>query len=405
MRGCGYVCVHACACMCVHVHVCMRVTVCLRARACVRVRACVCTCVHMLLCTCVHVCARARVCSCVCACLCACERFGSLLTWEGGSSGPAAWRWWGGDGLCVPGTVEVAAPSSGAVVDPVAGLGRAMVGIEIWGWLRSPLRMGTSASRRKGLGSQCGVEAARRHGGAPGQRMRLRDRLGMLTEMAGPHGKRGPGGPGLLPGNWGLGAPWGAWGRSRGRGTLLVPLPLLASQMDFGTRTVVGSCTEPACRHRGQTCCSSGRGLGLPMDGAEGDACCPGASVSPRRGGRPVSTTPAELPGAPPALGNQAKHESIPIPVCQEGPWGANCSPLSGHGRGCQDLDARPSPPAPGPQQTLQLHSGGLEALALSLHLRCLSSPRGWPVLGLQLEPLSGGLAGPGHLGTLQGQD
>ena len=155
----------------------------------------------------------------------------------------------------------------------------------------------------------------------------------------------------------------------------------------------------------GQTCCSSGRGLGLPMDGAEGDACCPGASVSPRRGGRPVSTTPAELPGAPPALGNQAKHESIPIPVCQEGPWGANCSPLSGHGRGCQDLDARPSPPAPGPQQTLQLHSGGLEAPALSLHLRCLSSPRGWPVLGLQLEPLSGGLAGPGHLGTLQGQD
>ena len=60
--------------------------------------------------------------------------------------------------------------------------------------------------------------------------------------------------------------------------------------------------------------------------------------------------------------------------------------------------------PTPGPQETLQLHSAELEAPALSLHLRFLSSPRGWPVLGLQLEPLSGGLAGPGHLGTLQGQ-
>ena len=38
-------------------------------------------------------------------------------------------------------------------------------------------------------------------------------------------------------------------------------------------------------------------------------------------------------------------------------------------------------------------------------HLRWVSSPRGWPVLGLQLEPLSRGLARPGHLGTLQGQD
>lgn len=229
--------------------------------------------------------------------------------------------------------------------------------------------------------------------------MRLRDRLGMLTEMAGPHEKRGPA--------WKLGAgyPLGSLGAEQGPGRSSGAPPLLASQMEFGTRTLVGSCTEPACWCRGQTRCSSGRGLGLPMDGAEVDAWCPGASVSPRRGGRPVPMTPAEPPGAPSALGNQAKHESIPIPLCQEGPWGANCSPLSGRGRGCQDLDARPSPPAPGPRQTLQLHSGGLEALALSLRLRCLSSPRGWPVLGLQLEPLSGGLAGPGHLGTLQGQD
>ena len=53
----------------------------------------------------------------------------------------------------------------------------------------------------------------------------------------------------------------------------------------------------------------------------------------------------------------------------------------------------------------LQLHSGGLEALALTLHLLWVSSPRGRPMLGLQLEPLSRGLAWPGHLGPLWGQD
>ena len=212
---------------------------------------------------------------------------------------PALWRW---------------PPSSGAAVDPGRGLGRAVVGTEVWGWLRSPLRMGTSASRRKGLGSQCGVEAARRPGGAPGQRMRLRDRLGMLADMAGPHGKSGPGGPGLLPGNWGLRAPRGAWGRSRAGHSSGAP-SCPGSQMELGARTVVGSCTEPACR--------------VGVRHAAGQE---GASVSPRRGGRPASTAPAEPPGAPPALGNQAKHEPIPIPVCQEGPWGAYCSPLSGHG-------------------------------------------------------------------------
>lgn len=135
-----------------------------------------------------------------------------------------------------------------------------------------------------GGGSQCGVEAAGRRGGAPGQRMSLRDRLGMLTEMAGPRGKRGSGGPGLPPGNWGLGAPWGAWGQGRSRDARLVPLPLLASQMESGTRTLVGSCTEPAFCCRGQTHCSSGRGLGLPTDGEGVDAQCPGASVSSRMG-------------------------------------------------------------------------------------------------------------------------
>lgn len=73
---------------------------------------------------------------------------------------------------------------------------------------------------------------------------------------------------------------WGAWGQSRGWDALLVPLPLLASQMESGTRTLVGSYTEPTFQRRGQTHCSSGRGLGLPTDGEGVDARCPGHLLS-----------------------------------------------------------------------------------------------------------------------------
>ena len=205
---------------------------------------------------------------CVCTRLCACERLGSLLTWERGPTGDCSVALWGGGGGLCPrdwgGSRALQRGSSGS-------RGRTRQdhsGDRDLGVAQITFENGNFILQEEGLGgSQCGVEAAGRRGGAPGQRMSLRDRLGMLTEMAGPCGKRGSGGPGLLPGNWGLGALWGAWGQSRSRDAHLVPLPLLASQMESGTRTLVGSCTEPAFWCRGQTHCSTGRGRGLPMDG------------------------------------------------------------------------------------------------------------------------------------------
>ena len=232
---------------------------------------------------------------------------------------------WGGGGGCVPGTGEAAAPSSGAAVDLGGGLGRTTVGREIWGWLRSPLRMGTSASRRKGLGgvtvwgggsreawqgpwtedeSEGQTGDGYRDGWAPWEEGIWGSWASAWKLGAGcPLGSLGAGQePGCSSGAPSSpGFPDGVWHQDSS-GVLYRTCILLSGsdtlQLRKGPRSPHGwgGCGRPVSR-----------GLGLPTDGEVVDARCLGRLLSHQ---------------APSALGNQAKHESIPIPICQEAPQG-----------------------------------------------------------------------------------
>ena len=68
------ICVRACVCMYVRVHVCVCVRMCVCARKRARMWACVRACVHVFVFVCVRACVRARtyVCVCVCVRVCVC---------------------------------------------------------------------------------------------------------------------------------------------------------------------------------------------------------------------------------------------------------------------------------------------------------------------------------------------
>lgn len=76
----------------------------------------------------------------------------------------------------------------------------------------------------------------------------------------------------------------GGLGAEQGRGALLAPLLLLASQVESGTRILVGSCAEPTFQCPVQTHCSSGRASVSPRTRTGIGPRCPGAWVSRRTG-------------------------------------------------------------------------------------------------------------------------